>query len=43
MAPLDQRPEPIRALVVDDESWARRNRADRMREPTLAPVASNAK
>jgi two-component system, LytTR family, response regulator len=25
MAPLDKRPAPIRALVVDDESWARRN------------------
>jgi two-component system LytT family response regulator len=25
MAPLDRRPAPIRALVVDDESWARRN------------------
>lgn len=25
MAALDKRPAPIRALVVDDESWARRN------------------
>jgi two-component system LytT family response regulator len=25
MAPLDKRPTPIRALVVDDEAWARRN------------------
>jgi two-component system, LytTR family, response regulator len=25
MAPLDKRPAPIRVLVVDDESWARRN------------------
>ena len=25
MAPLDKRPAPIRTLVVDDESWARRN------------------
>jgi len=25
MAPLDRRPAPIRALVVDDEAWARRN------------------
>jgi two-component system LytT family response regulator len=25
MAPLDKRAAPIRALVVDDESWARRN------------------
>jgi two-component system LytT family response regulator len=25
MAPLHTRPAPIRALVVDDESWARRN------------------
>src|SRR3984885_6787143 len=25
MAPLDQRPTSIRALVVDDEAWARRN------------------
>src|SRR5882762_8628937 len=25
MAPLDRRPAPIRALVIDDESWARRN------------------
>jgi two-component system, LytTR family, response regulator len=25
MAPLDKRPASIRALVVDDESWARRN------------------
>jgi two-component system LytT family response regulator len=25
MTPLDKRPAPIRALVVDDESWARRN------------------
>jgi two-component system LytT family response regulator len=25
MTPLNKRPAPIRALVVDDESWARRN------------------
>ena len=25
MAPSDKRPTPIRALVVDDEAWARRN------------------
>src|SRR5580693_4697595 len=25
MAPLDKPPTPIRALVVDDEAWARRN------------------
>jgi two-component system, LytTR family, response regulator len=39
MAPLDKRPAPIRALVVDDESWARRNLTVLLRrDPDIASV-----
>jgi two-component system LytT family response regulator len=39
MAPLDKRPAPIRALVVDDESWARRNLTVLLRrDPDIAFV-----
>ena len=39
MAPLDKRPAPIRALVVDDESLARRNLTVLLRrDPDIGPV-----
>ena len=40
MAPLDKRPAPIRALVVDDESLARRNLTVLLnRDPDIGSVA----
>jgi hypothetical protein len=44
MAPLEKRPAPIRALVVDDESLARRNltvllRRDPERKPSSSEEA----
>ena len=39
MAPLDKQPAAIRALVVDDESWARRNLTVLLRrDPEIGPV-----
>ena len=39
MAPPDKRPAPITALVVDDESWARRNLTELLRrDPDIGSV-----
>jgi two-component system LytT family response regulator len=40
MAPLQKRPAPVQALVVDDESWARRNLTVLLRrDPDIGSVA----